>query len=335
MQNVPIDLSDAFPPELTRDTFRSYLVISLPEGADFLTYQAELLKQNPYPGIMPFTVHKSDQQINLHYQLDARLAFSQYLQKEETGSEQIMKILVDIAAILLESKNLLLYPTAFLLKPEYIFLEPQQNIVSLIYVPVKAQAQVMQLVDINANFQRLIRSLFRYREDLPPILATIVQEESFQIKDFRVRLEESKFSVRKEEAGSGVKEKPFQLAGTKEETVNTAARPAAKTVKILTDSVVNSAANSVTSFTANSAAGLAPKFASSKVIKPVKKIWPCLSGMKIFGLFLVFQLVLAVLLVQLFPQVDAAMEDSINRLGMLLIIVPLNVVFLRALTRIK
>lgn len=327
MQNVPTDLSDIFRPELTKDTFRSNLVISLPEGAEFLPYQAELLKQHPYPGIMPFTVQKSDQQINLHYQLDARLAFSQYLQKEEAEPEQIMKILVDIAAILLESKNLLLYPTAFLLKPEYIFLESQQNIVSLIYVPVKTQVRVAQHVNINANFQRLIRSLFRYREDLPPILATIVQEESFQIKDFRVRLEESKFSVRKEEAGSGVKEKPFQLAGTKEETVNTAARPAAKTVKILTDSVVNP--------TANLAAGLAPKFASSKVIKPVKKIWPCLSGMKIFGLFLVFQLVLAVLLVQLFPQVDAAMEDSINRLGMLLIIVPLNVVFLRALTRIK
>lgn len=355
VKNVPLDLTDIFHPEFTRDISGSKLVLCVPDTADYLSYQAELLKQNPHSAIIPFTVQKNDHDLKLHYQLGGRIAFAQYLQKEELEPEQIKKILVDIAVILLESKNWLLYPSAFLLKPEYIFLEPQQDVVSLIYLPVKIQPQMGQVIDVNRNFQQLLRSLFRYREDVPQILVDIANDEAFQVKDLRVRLEENKYAARKKETENGRKEKPFQLACASEtsdtkttnayvnKNGNGNANANANTNANANRNVASPPENAALGIRRQSLSGnLARKTVASVVTTKQGEAPLGKTGMKavkpkmiVFGVFLLLQLVLAALLGVFFPQVNAAMSDPTKILGVLLILVPLNVFFLRTLTRVK
>lgn len=314
MEQDDVNVSVCFQWELIKETCGNYLVLSIPESVKLIAYQTQLLKENPHPGLIPFEVQSSDNRLKLYYQLAGRISFLQYVQKEDTAPAEIIEVLDRIVAILMESKNLLLYPNGFLLQAEYIFLEPHRDTVSLIYIPVKPPGSTI-LVDVNEGFRHLLEKVFRYRDDLPPEIYTWCDEEDFQLVNFRERLKELKFSDwEKENKGSGGKEKPFQLAATM-----TSSRTVATT------SSMTGSANEAPNGTADAARQSVSSAFTSALFRSD------LPRMGIFGLFLLAQLLIITFLFLSFPQVFNFTEEPTSIVGTGLILAAVNVLFLRKL----
>jgi hypothetical protein len=280
--------------EYSKEACGNYLVLTLPESVRLIAYQAQLLKENPHPGLIPFEVQRSDHRLKLYYQLAGRISLLQYVQREDTAPAQIIAVLDRVVAILMESKNLLLYPAGFFLQAEYIFLEPHRAEASLIYVPAKPLESTL-LVNANECFRHLLKNVFHYREDLPPEIFTWCDEENFQLNSFRERLKELKFSDwKKEHLGTGVKEKPFQLTEA-------------------TNGATDVPRSVVTTVLSTAPFGLQ------------------LPKIGIFGLFLLPQLLLTTFLFLSFPQVFNFTEEPTSIVGTGLILAAVNVLFLRKL----
>lgn len=315
-----------------QEGFRNYLVLRCPEAAKLIAFQVEMISQNPHPGLIPFTAQRDNNGVKLRYQLDSRVPLEQYLQDEKVQTSKIVEILDQLLTVLLESKNLLLHPAHFLLKPEYIYFDLSCDGVSLIYVPLKDLSGFVYSDDVNKNFRHLLSTLFQYRSDLPPELFSLCQDQDFQLKDFRERLEEVYFAVRKKETLRGPKEKPFQLSGSALRAPERGARaregrPVFKVKGKIAWPSASQQANSAGQPGAEQ--GRSAGQFGSKLNKSAGQLgWRT----KTMGLFLLLQLLGALLLLVLFPQLNA-LRDGLDLLGLFLVLVGVNVLFLRGITR--
>mgnify|MGYP000890849258 CR=1 FL=1 len=328
--------------EFSKEAYGNYLVLTLPDSVKLIPYQARLLQENPHPGLIPFEVQRSDHCLKLYYQLAGRITFLQYVQKEDTAPAQIIAALDRIGAILMESKNLLLYPAGFFLQAEYIFLEPHPAEVSLIYVPVKPLAPGL-LADVQESFRHLLKNVFCYRKDLPPEILTWCDEENFQLYRLRERLKELKFSDwKKAQPASGVKEKPFQLtdaftdAKTEAMIEARAAAMTAATTEAMTGAMIDSIIGSMTgtmtgSATEATSGGIDAAPSVVSLARTPFLIWSGLPRLGKFGLFLLLQLLLTTFLFLSFPQVFNFREEPTSLVGTGLILAAANVLFLRKL----
>jgi len=316
-----------------RDFISNYLVLSLTNTQKVIPYQLELIKQNAYPGIIPLAERMSNNQTQLYYRLNSAVSFLQYLEREETELAEILQILDSIVSILLESKNLLLYASGFLLEEEYIYLEPHTGEVSLLYVPVKLAG------DVNENFRNLIRRVLFYRGDLPQNIINYCEDNNFKISGFREQLKEIKYPLLKKEKQNKEKEKPFQLASpaflSQEEELGEVQRGETPTEETGSKGVRRKEVQERQERPERPRReGIQVKGQQGQgkaVVKKENLRFP----KKTISAFLLVQLVLVVVLLLLSPWLNSLEDSSATYGGIILILVALNLLFFRRLTKHK
>lgn len=185
-----------------------YLVIDLAQDAQLCDYQLEMLKHNPHPGILPVEKRIDNQEINLYYKLVDKISFTTYFKSIKPEREQILTMLENLTAIILDSKNYLLYPEGFLLDLDYLFINPRNMDVSMVYYPLTG------LSEFPEKLQALIREILRQGQtshdlelDLEKFL-NCLNTEHLNLAELRMLCREIKYKMPRQMQ----ERKPFKLA---------------------------------------------------------------------------------------------------------------------------
>ncbi|MFZ5988214.1 MAG: DUF6382 domain-containing protein [Bacillota bacterium] len=201
----------------------SFLVISADTNEKILSYQVEMLANNPNKNILPLDVRQNNDKFNLYYTVTSKLALSQYLKRNKLKRGEFIGIFLDIVKTILDSKDYLLSDKSFLLDEDYIFINPNTMEVSLVYLPISFDLDINKtLRDFTMNFIMYSANIDDTNSDnfLQRIL-NFIKSDTFNVLDFDKLLKDLKY-----DSGSDIK-----IAQTRQADVPKA-EPEAKPISV-------------------------------------------------------------------------------------------------------
>lgn len=185
----------------------SFLVASIDASENVLTYQVEMLANNPNKNILPLDIRQKDAKHNFYYNITSKLALSQFLKRNRLKRDEFISIFSDIVKTILTSKDYLLSDKSFLLKEDYIYINPNSMEVSLVYLPLNFELNINDtLKDFTMNFIMYSANIDETNSDnfLQRVL-NLLKSDTFSILEFDNLLKELK-------AGRGLEQRSSQPA---------------------------------------------------------------------------------------------------------------------------
>lgn len=134
----------AFEYSFERDSACSYLVLRLDSDIKLLNHQAEIISQNPAPAFVPFHIRRENENISIYYNITSRITLAQYLERKRLNRKEILDLLRNITRNLMLHRNYLLELSSFIIHQDFIYINPATAEVSLVYVPVHQDRDIME-----------------------------------------------------------------------------------------------------------------------------------------------------------------------------------------------
>lgn len=135
------------------DASGSFLIVNADAGEKVLTYQIEMIKNNPNKNILPVSLIQKDSKYQFRYNITSRLALSQYLKRNNLKRDEFISIFFDITKTILDSKGYLLSDKSFVISKDYIYINPDNMEVALVYLPVNFDININDIVkNFTINF---------------------------------------------------------------------------------------------------------------------------------------------------------------------------------------
>ncbi|MCX7921654.1 MAG: DUF6382 domain-containing protein [Clostridia bacterium] len=172
----------------------SYLVVTASSTEKVQHFQVEMIANNPNPGILPLDVRQKDDKINFYCNITSKLALSQFLKRKKLSRNEFINIIDGIVSPLLECRNYLLNDKSFLINEDYIYINPSSLEVSLAYIPIMLETDIVQvfkdflikLIVYTANIDEGASDNFVQR------ILSYVKTDTFNLIDFDKLLKELK-----------------------------------------------------------------------------------------------------------------------------------------------
>ena len=179
----------------------SFLVASTSKDDNIIEFQVNMLAKNPNKYILPLDVRRNNDKINIYYNVTSKLSLSQYLKRSQLSKNEFLDIFSGIVKTLLNSKGYLLSDNSFLLDEDYIYISPDTMCISLVYLPVKLEVDIIKaLRDFAINFAVYSANIYEENSDgfLQQFL-NFLKKDNFNIIDFDKFLKEMKRLVVKQQ----------------------------------------------------------------------------------------------------------------------------------------
>ena len=160
---------------------------------EVLSYQVGMVNNNRDLNVIEMNKVVINGQNTLSFDLKQRVSLKKYFEKDELEKEEVLKIMIKIARIIIECSDYLLSEKNFILDPRYIYYE--YNEVYLIYVPVSEDINR----DVDEEFRKLVKYIIvdlvrfsrMYENDgFIGILLSLAKQEDLDIKIFKDRISE-------------------------------------------------------------------------------------------------------------------------------------------------
>ncbi len=133
------DHRERFQYSYENDASVNYLVVKADIREKIQQFQVEMIAHNPSAGILPLDVRQKDDTLCFYYNITSRQALGRLSDERKLLRKELLGILSRMTAIVLESKNYLLYDKNFVLDENYIFIDLPSLEVFLVYLPVAAE----------------------------------------------------------------------------------------------------------------------------------------------------------------------------------------------------
>ena len=115
---------------------RNYLKVALTEiGEKRLRYQYQIVTTRKLAGFLPVTLHVSNGESSLYYDITAKQSIPKWLSREKIRKEWIEKFMAGLKTALWSMEQYLLDERNLLLDPDYIFQEVESECFGFIYIP--------------------------------------------------------------------------------------------------------------------------------------------------------------------------------------------------------
>ena len=135
------------------DASGSFLIVNADADEKVLTYQIEMIKNNPNKNILPVSLIQKDSKYQFRYSITSSLALSQYLKRNKLKRDEFIDIFYDITKTILDSKSYLLSDKAFIINKEYIYINPDSMEVALVYLPLNFDININEILkNFTINF---------------------------------------------------------------------------------------------------------------------------------------------------------------------------------------
>jgi hypothetical protein len=180
------DSETAFEYSYVSDSCCSYLVLKYGADIKLLNHQVEIIFQNPVPAFVPFHVRHEDENTKIYYNITSKISLSQYLERKRLDRKELLDLFKNITKDLMLYSNYLLDLSSFVINLDFIYINPATAEVSLIYVPITNQRDIIKLY-INFLKDIIVDSASIDDSAMDNYLQRILnylKSESFSLNDF-------------------------------------------------------------------------------------------------------------------------------------------------------
>jgi hypothetical protein len=176
------------------DASGSFLIVNADVEDKVLTYQIEMIKNNPNKSILPVNLIQKDSKYQFRYSITSRLTLSQYLNRNRLKRDEFINIFYDITKTILDAKVYLLSDKAFIINKDYIYINPDNMEVALVYIPLNFDINIndslknftINFIMYGANIQESSNDNFIQR------ILYLLKSDTFNILEFNNLLRELK-----------------------------------------------------------------------------------------------------------------------------------------------
>lgn len=114
----------------------SYLVATLKDGLEPITYQMEMLNNNEIENILSSNKHQNNEDIQIYYNVTSRVSLAQAVSRKKMDKESFLNVLSGAVTAFREANEYQLVNTGILLDMDYIFVKTGSFEPSFVYLPV-------------------------------------------------------------------------------------------------------------------------------------------------------------------------------------------------------
>lgn len=184
-------------PELVADFVRdggTYMILEAKEGLkpeQLNRVQRAMLASVTVPNLLRLDIREVDYQISLHYDITGKRMLSQCLRSDKIGMPEFYGLLLQVVAVLEDSKRYMLSPSGFLLDETHIFVEEPLSSGSLYftYVPWKEIPAALPLSQMLLSLiTRLLTCVTHVEGDGIPQLIRLCGDELFSLGELKKML---------------------------------------------------------------------------------------------------------------------------------------------------
>lgn len=184
-------------PELVADFVRdggTYMILEAKEGLrpeHLNRVQRSMLAAVPVPNLLRLDIREIDYRISLYYDITGKRMLSQCLRSDKIGMPEFYGLLLQVVAVLEDSKRYMLSPSGFLLDEAHIFVEEPLSNGSLYftYVPWKEASAAPPLSQtLLSLITRLLTCVARVEGDGIPQLVRLCGDELFSLGELKKAL---------------------------------------------------------------------------------------------------------------------------------------------------
>lgn len=129
-------LQSSFYISYERRAYQDYLILTCANPYEIKTYQLEMIKNNPHPGILTIEEYNRDNKVSFLYNITSKISLLKHIQQSEETAATIIKLYNSIISVLFESSNYLLKSSGFLIDENYLFIDPGTGKIALAYIPI-------------------------------------------------------------------------------------------------------------------------------------------------------------------------------------------------------
>lgn len=184
-------------PELVADFVRdggTYMILEAKEGlrSEHLNrVQRFMLAAVTVPNLLRLDIREIDYRVSLHYDITGKRMLSQCLRSDKIGMPEFYGLLLQVVAVLEDSKRYMLSPSGFLLDEAHIFVEEplSSGAMYFTYVPWKESPAAPPLSQaLLALMTRLLTCVSRVEGDGIPQLVRLCGDELFSLGELKKML---------------------------------------------------------------------------------------------------------------------------------------------------
>ncbi|MDU2241291.1 MAG: DUF6382 domain-containing protein [Paenibacillus sp.] len=181
-------------PELVADFVRdggTYMILEAKEGLrpeHLNRVQRSMLAAVPVPNLLRLDIREIDYRISLYYDITGKRMLSQCLRSDKIGMPEFYGLLLQVVAVLEDSKRYMLSPSGFLLDETHIFVEEPLSNGSLYftYVPWREASAVPPLSQtLLSLITRLLTCVARVEGEGIPQLVRLCGDELFSLGELK------------------------------------------------------------------------------------------------------------------------------------------------------
>ena len=123
----------------------SYLVLELLSDENKIQqFQVEMIVRNSIPGILPIDIRQADDKIKLYYNVTSKQPLALLFSRKKFSGDEFITLLYNMVNIITESEKYLLTESRFIIDEEYIYVNPSTLDVSLLYLPMHLEEDIIQ-----------------------------------------------------------------------------------------------------------------------------------------------------------------------------------------------
>jgi hypothetical protein len=184
-------------PELVTDFVRDggiYMILQAKEGLrpeDLNRVQRSMLATVTVPNLLRLDIREIDYQISLHYDITGKRMLSQCLRSDKISMPEFYGLLLQVVAVLEDSKRYMLSPSGFLLDETHIFVEEplSSGAMHFTYVPWKEAPPGLPLSQsLLSLITRMLTCVSRVEGDGIPQLVRLCGDELFSLGELKKML---------------------------------------------------------------------------------------------------------------------------------------------------
>ncbi len=214
----------------------SYLVLSVSEQTQIISYQVEMLSRNRDLRLLPFHTTRFDDSINISYDITSKISLSHCLKRKSLARTEFIELLSSITEAIIGSKKLLLNHNSFLINENHIYVNPGTMEAALIYLPFKSD------YDIEAVMKEFILNLVlnadhaqeQGADNYIQRILTCIRSECFKLAELDKLLRElgsNKAMVEKKDIATKKNEDDANMIKPDDNVKKTVDKPAPKAIK--------------------------------------------------------------------------------------------------------
>ena len=133
---MPSNFDSSLKLKYESDMMYSYAVLETDNNVGYVSYQAEMIIQNPCTGFVPLHVRQQDEKVKMYYNITSKLSLSQYLSRKILSRMEFLDLIRNINKSLMNYFSYYLDISCFILDKDLMFISPSTGEISLIYVPI-------------------------------------------------------------------------------------------------------------------------------------------------------------------------------------------------------